>query len=155
VNDLPPFEDYRMAGRTYRFFKGTPLYPFGHGLSYTRFIYRNLRTNAPVLHAADTLTVRVDVKNTGLRVGDEVAQLYVRHLGSRVERPIEDLRGFRRVTLKPGETRTVQFSLPASSLAYWNAGAHGWVVEDEAVELRVGTSSADIALRRTIRVSGR
>jgi beta-glucosidase len=91
VDDLPPFDDYRMTGRTYRFFKGTPLYPFGHGLSYTSFAYKNLRTSTGTLRAPDTLFVRVDVTNTGQRTGDEVAQLYVRHLGSKVERPNEDL----------------------------------------------------------------
>ena len=152
VNDLPAFDDYRMAGRTYRFFKGSPLYPFGYGLSYTTFAYKNLRTSSARLRAADTLIVRVDVTNTGRRTGDEVAQLYVRHLGSRVERPTGDLRGFRRVTLKPGETHTVAFSLPASSLAYWNSATHRWVVEQEPVELAVGASSADIRLRRRIQV---
>src|SRR6266571_5206718 len=152
VNDVPAFDDYRMAGRTYRFFKGTPLYPFGYGLSYTTFAYKNLRTSAARLRAADTLIVRVDVTNTGRRTGDEVAQLYVRHLGSRVVRPTEDLRGFRRVTLKPGETHTVAFSLPASSLAYWNSATNRWVVEQEPVELAVGASSADIRLRRRIQV---
>ncbi len=153
VDDLPPFSDYRMAGRTYRFFKGTPLYPFGYGLSYTTFTYNNLRPSAARLRVRDTLVVRVDVTNTGQRAGDEVAQLYVGHRGSRVERPNEDLRGFRRVTLKPGETRTVEFSLPASSLAYWDAGAHRWVVEEEPIELAVGASSADIRARRRIQVS--
>jgi beta-glucosidase len=152
VNDLPPFEDYRMAGRTYRFFKGTPLYPFGHGLSYTTFAYRNLKTSDGTLKAGDTLSVSVDVTNTGARAGDEVVQLYVQHLGSRVERPREDLRGERRVTLAPGETRTVEMRLAASSLAYWNAATHGWVVEEEPVRLRVGASSADIRLERTIKV---
>jgi len=152
VNDLPAFDDYRMAGRTYRFFKGTPLYPFGYGLSYTTFAYKNLRTSATTLRAADTAVIWVDVTNTGRRTGDEVAQLYVRHLGSRVERPTEDLRGFRRVTLKPGETHTVAFSLPASWLAYWNSATHRWVVEQEPVELAVGASSADIRLRRRIQV---
>jgi beta-glucosidase len=152
VNDLPPFEDYRMAGRTYRFFKGTPLYPFGHGLSYTTFAYRNLKSSDGTLKAGDTLTVSVDVTNTGARAGDEVVQLYVQHLGSRVERPREDLRGERRVTLAPGETRTVEMRLAASSLAYWNAATHGWVVEEEPVRLRVGASSADIRLERTIKV---
>jgi beta-glucosidase len=152
VNELPPFDDYRMAGRTYRFFKGTPLYPFGYGLSYTTFAYRNLRASAERLGSRDTLIVSVDVTNTGRRLGDEVAQLYVRHLGSRVERPNEDLRGFRRVTLKPGETRTIEFSLPASSLAYWNPDAHRWVVEEEPVELAVGASSTDIRVRRRIQV---
>ncbi len=155
VDDLPPFDDYGMAGRTYRFFKGTPLYPFGFGSSYTTFAYKSLRTNRETLGAADTLIVRVDVTNTGRRPGDEVAQLYVRHLGSRVERPIEDLRGYQRVTIKPGEMRTVEFSLPASSLAYWNPYSHEWVVEQEPVEVAVGGSSADIRVRRRIQVESR
>jgi len=152
VADLPPFEDYRMAGRTYRFFDGVPLYPFGHGLSYTTFAYDRLRTSADTLQSNGTLTVSVEVTNTGARAGDEVVQLYVRHLGSAVERPRKDLRGFRRVTLRPGETRTVEFPLAASALAYWNPDTHGWVVEDEPVLLEVGASSADIRLERTIRV---
>ena len=155
VDDLPPFDDYRMEGRTYRFFKGTPLYPFGYGLSYTSFAYKQLRTSAGTLRADDTLTVRVDVTNTGQREGDEVVQLYVRHLGSRVTRPREDLRGYRRVTLRPGETRTVQFPLVAASLAYWNPDSHLWVVEDEPVEIAVASSSADLRLRRTVRVVAR
>jgi beta-glucosidase len=157
VNDLPAFDDYRMAGggRTYRFFKGTPLYSFGHGLSYTTFTYKNLRTSTPRLRPGDTVVVRVDVTNTGQRAGDEVAQLYVRHLGSRVERPNQDLRGYRRVTLKPGETRTVEFSLPAASLAYWNSELHRWVVEREPVEIAVGASSAGIRVRRRIQLENR
>ena len=155
VDDLPPFDDYRMEGRTYRFFKGTPLYPFGYGLSYTSFAYKQLRTSAGTLRADDTLTVRVDVTNTGQREGDEVVQLYVRHLGSRVTRPREDLRGYRRVTLRPGETRTVQFPLVAASLAYWNPDSHRWVVEDEPVEIAVASSAADLRLRRTVRVVAR
>ena len=155
VDDLPPFDDYRMAGRTYRFFKGTPLYPFGYGLSYTTFAYSNVRASAERLGSRDTLIVSVDVTNTGRRPGDEVAQLYVRHLGSRVERPNEDLRGFRRVTLKPGQTRTIAFSLPAASLAYWNPDGHRWVVEEESLELAVGASSTDIRVRRRIHVLGR
>jgi len=155
VDDLPPFDDYRMEGRTYRFFKGTPLYPFGYGLSYTSFAYKQLRTSAGTLRADDTLTVRVDVTNTGQREGDEVVQLYVRHLGSRVTRPREDLRGYRRVTLRPGETRTVQFPLVAASLAYWNPDSHRWVVEDESVEIAVASAAADLRLRRTVRVVAR
>jgi beta-glucosidase len=157
TTDLPPFTSYDMRagqGRTYRFFKGTPLYPFGHGLSYTTFGYRNLRTSAPTLGAGGTVTVSVDVTNTGRRAGDEVVQLYVKHAGSRVERPIKDLRGYRRVTLKPGETRTVSFPLAARSLAYWDAERDRWVVESEPVELQVGGSSADVRVTRTLRVTG-
>jgi beta-glucosidase len=155
VDDLPPFDDYRMAGRTYRFFTGTPLYPFGYGLSFTTFAYTNLRTSADTFGGSDTITIRVDLTNTGRRRGDEVAQLYVRHVGSSVARPRQDLRGYQRVTLGPGETRTVAFSLAASSLAYWNPGAHRWVVEAEPVVLGVGASSADIRLKRTVRTVAR
>ena len=131
------------------------LYFFGHGLSYTTFAYKNLRTSTATLAGSDTLTVQVDVTNQGKLAGDEVVQLYVRHLGSRVARPREDLRGYRRVTLGPGETRTVAFPLAASSLAYWSPDAHRWVVEHEPVEIAVGASSADIRLKRTIRVAAR
>ena len=92
------------------------------------------------------------VTNTGKRAGDGVAQLYARHIQSRVERPNRDLRGFRRVPLNPGGRRTVRFSRPASSLAYWNAVSHAWEGEPGSVALEVGASSGDIRLQKTIRV---
>jgi beta-glucosidase len=152
VADLPPFEDYKMANRTYRFFKGAPLYAFGHGLSYTTFSYKNLRTSTEQVASRDTLTVRVDVTNTGRRAGDEVVQLYVAHVGSRVERPIKDLRGYQRVPLRPGQTRTVTFRVPVASLAYWNADTDAWVVEPGRVQLQVGASSADVRVNRTVSI---
>jgi beta-glucosidase len=152
TTDLPPFTSYAMKGRTYRFFGGTPLYPFGHGLSYTTFAYKNLRTSAPTLSGSGSVTVSVDVTNTGTRAGDEVVQLYARHTASKVERPNKDLRGYQRVQLRPGETRTVSFALFGKSLAYWDTTGHRWVVEREPVELQVGASSADIRARRTVNV---
>ena len=152
VDDLPPFENYGMAGRTYRFFDGPPLYPFGHGLSYTTFAYDSLRTDSDSLAATGSVAIRVNVTNTGAREGDEVVQLYVQHLASAVSRPRQDLRGFKRVTLKPGETRTVEFTLAASSLRYWNAAIHGWTVEPELVRLEIGASSADIRVAKLLRV---
>jgi beta-glucosidase len=152
VNDLPPFEDYKMTNRTYRFFKGEALYPFGHGLSYTTFGYKNLRTSAESAGANDTVTVRVDVTNTGRRAGDEVVQLYVEHMGSKVERPIRDLRGYQRVRLNAGQTRTVSFRVPVKSLAYWDAETDKWVVEPERIRLRAGASSADLRVEKIISV---
>jgi beta-glucosidase len=154
VSDLPPFDDYDMAGRTYRFFNGQPLYPFGYGLSYTTFAYSNLRTSADSIDGSDSLTVSVDVKNFGPRAGDEVVQLYVKHLGSAVPRAREDLRGFQRVHLQPGETKTIAMRMPAASIAYWNADRQAWVVEREPVEIAVGASSADIRLATTVQVTG-
>jgi len=152
VDDLPGFEDYSMAGRTYRFFNGPPLYAFGHGLSYTTFAYDSLRVSSDTVAADGSVTVRVNVTNTGQRAGDEVVQLYVQHLASAVSRPRQDLKGFKRIALKPGETRTVEFTLAASALAYWNVTTHGWTVEAEPVRLEIGASSADIRLSRVIRV---
>ena len=153
VNDLPAFDDYRMAGRTYRFFSGPVLYPFGHGLSYTSFAYSHLRANWP-RRAADPIQVSVDVTNTGVVAGDEVVQMYAQHLGSKVPRPIKDLRGYKRVTLAPGERRTVTMPLARSSLAYWNTARHAWQAETETVRLQVGASSADIRATTTIKLTG-
>jgi len=155
VADLPPFEDYRMAGRTYRFFNGVPLYPFGHGLSYTAFAYGRLAVSADTLREGDTVTVSVDVTNSGRIAGDEVVQLYVRHLGSSVERPRMDLRGYQRVSLRPGQTRTVRIPLAASTLAFWNTATHDWTVESEPILIEVGASSGDIRLERTLPVVAR
>ena len=152
VADLPPFDEYRLAGggRTYRFFDGTPLYPFGHGLSYATFRYDRLRISRDTLRGDDTVHVSVDVTNTSTRGGDEVVQLYVRYPSSRVARPKRDLRGFRRVTLQPNETRTVTFPLAASALRYWDQGAHRWAIENGPVVVEAGASSGDIRLTSTL-----
>ena len=92
------------------------------------------------------------MKNTGRRAGEEVVQLYVRHEQSALEHPAEELRGFQRVALQPGETKTVEISLPASSLAYWDTGKRSFVVEPGKLELRVGASSADIRLKKTVSI---
>jgi len=102
---LPPFDDYSMKGRTYRYFEGEPLYPFGYGLSYTTFAYSNLRVPDEV-RANTAIEVSVDVENTGRRAGDEVVQLYMKHPGV-----VRELAGFKRVTLQPGEKRTVTFGV--------------------------------------------
>lgn len=119
TEDLPPFDDYAMEGRTYRFFDGEPLYPFGHGLSYTTFAYDRIETSADTLRADGSVTVRVNVTNTGERAGDGVVQLYVQHTASAVGRPNRELKGFRRVTLAPRETRPSSSSSPPAS---WRTG---------------------------------
>lgn len=154
LDQLPPMMDYNIRhGRTYLYFKGKPLYPFGYGLSYTTFKYSNLKTNARSLRKDGTITVSVDVQNTGRRAGEEVVQLYVKHLNSTVERPLEELRGFKRVNFQPGERKTVEMPLSAKSLAYWNAGSHSFVLDPEKIELRVGASSADIRLKKTVKLN--
>ncbi len=110
VADLPPFADYSMAGRTYRFFRGEPLFPFGHGLSYARFAYADLRLPAAV-RADETLAVSVDVANTGTVEAEEVVQLYLSHEDAAVPVPVRSLAGFQRVALRPGERRRVSFAV--------------------------------------------
>jgi beta-glucosidase len=153
VDDLPPMMDYDIRkGRTYMYFKGQPLYPFGFGLSYATFEYSNLRTSAESLSAAGQIVVGVDVKNTGTRAGDEVVQMYVKRLNSAVERPIKELRGFARIPLLPNETRTVRLPLKGTDLTYWDADKHSFIVEPGRVGIQVGGSSAEVRLEKTIEV---
>ena len=150
---LPPMMDYDIRhGRTYMYFRDTPLYPFGYGLSYTTFAYRDLKTSAASLPATGGIDISFRVKNTGSRAGDEVVQLYVRHLNSSVARPLKELKDFARIQLAPQEEKTVHFSLPAARLAYWDAQNDRRVVEKDEVEIVIGGSSVDARLRKTIRV---
>jgi len=149
LEQLPPMMDYDIRhGRTYMYFRDTPLYPFGYGLSYTTFAYRDLKVNA----SSGSIDVSVMVKNTGRRAGDEVIQLYVKHLNSKVSRPLKELKGFTRVYLGPQEEKTVKLSLPASRLAYWNAETDRWVVEKDQIEITVGGSSTDARLKKRIQL---
>ena len=142
--------DYDIRrGRTYMYFRDTPLYPFGYGLSYTTFAYRDLKTS---LSSTGTIDVSVVVKNTGRRAGDEVVQLYVKHLNSSVSRPLKELKNFARIHLDSQEEKTVKLSLPAARLAYWNAETDRWVVEKDQIEITVGGSSTDARLKKTIQV---
>jgi beta-glucosidase len=110
VDQLPAFENYDMDGRTYRYFHDTPLYPFGYGLSYTTFKYSNLKMPATV-KVGEPVNVQVDVTNTGTRDGDEVVELYITDEKASTPRPIRQLEGFSRISLKKGETKTVEFVL--------------------------------------------
>jgi len=153
LNDLPLMMEYDIRkGRTYMYFKGQPLYPFGFGLSYTKFEYSNLRTSADFVNAAGVVTVSVDVRNAGGRAGDEVVQMYVSHPDSGVVRPIKELRGFQRIALQPNETRTVRLELKARELTYWDAAQQSFVVEPGRLNIMLGASSADVRLEKTIEV---
>jgi beta-glucosidase len=118
-SQLPPFDNYDMAGRTYRYFKDTPLYPFGHGLSFTTFKYSNLKV-AATAQTGQPVAVSVEVQNTGQRAGDEVAQLYVRHPNTKA---LHALEGFQRLSLQAGEKKTVQFTLTPRQLSQLNEQA--------------------------------
>lgn len=153
AGDLPPMMDYDIRkGRTYMYLTRPPLYPFGFGLSYTTFEYRNLTLSAPTLHADSCIRVSTDVRNSGTVAGDEVVQMYASFPESRVDRPLRQLCGFRRITLRPGESTTVTLDLQASTLAYWSVPARRFVVESGSVVVAVGSSSSDIRQKRSIEV---
>jgi beta-glucosidase len=131
-----------------------PLWPFGHGLSYTTFTVDHLRLDRTDLATTgDAVTIRVDVTNTGARAGDEVVQLYVRDEEASVARPVRELRGFRRVRLEAGECRTIAFTLSTEQFAYVDAGYHR-VVEPGRVSVQVGRSSTDLPLTAVLTLVG-
>ena len=153
LDHLPPQTEYDISkGFTYMHFTGKPLFPFGHGLSYTSFAYRSLRIAPQKITADGRLTVSLDLKNTGKCEGDEVVQLYVRDLVSSVNRPIKQLLGFKRIHLKPGETTQVSFHLDAGDLSFYDVDKKQFVVEPGVFEACVGSSSEDIRLRGKFKV---
>ncbi|HEY9167543.1 MAG TPA: glycoside hydrolase family 3 C-terminal domain-containing protein [Candidatus Kryptonia bacterium] len=161
VKDIPPFEDYNMSpgrdtltepGRTYRYYTGTPLYPFGFGLSYTKFDYSNFRLSSNSASPSDTLAVSLTLQNTGQYDGDEVVELYVRSLTHSKPQPIKSLEGFKRVELAKGQSKVVNLNLPVSSLEYFDDQKEDYVVEPGKYEIQVGSSSSDIRLRAVLNV---
>jgi len=152
-DQLLPILDYNILhGETYLYSKQKPLYAFGYGLSYTSFAYQGLTLSAPKVAADGSAKVTVRVKNTGKRAGDEVVQLYVQHLGSKVDRPILELKGFERVRIEPGAEKSVEFELKPRDLAYWDTAAHMWRVEKEQVRVLAGGSSDKLPLQSTVEV---
>ena len=153
ASQVPPMNEYDITkGFTYMYFTGPPVYPFGHGLSYTAFRYDRLHLSSRKMRANEKLQVSLELTNTGKVAGDEVAQLYVHAVSPSVKRPIKELRGFQRVSLKPGEHRTVTFDLPGEKLAFWDMSKHAFVVEPGKVDVMVGSSSADIRVKDQVEV---
>jgi beta-glucosidase len=140
--DLPPFEDYRMEGRTYRYYRGEPAFPFGFGLSYTTFGCEGIAVAPAAVTPTGAVEVAVTVANTGAWAGDEVVQLYVEPPDARSGGPNQELKDFRRVRLAPGERRELRFTLPAAALRRWDAAAGRWTVRPGRYVIRVGGSSA-------------
>jgi beta-glucosidase len=150
--ELPDLLDYDIiaADATYLYFRGAPLYPFGHGLSYTTFDYSGVSVSV----AGDQITASVTVTNTGTRAGTEIVQFYTHQQSSRVKQPLRQLRGFERVRLAAGESRAVTLVLDASALAFWDVTRSRFVVEDAPHKLMVGRSARDIRLCAPFHVAG-
>ena len=153
VEDLPPFDEYRMEDRTYRYFDGEPLFAFGHGLSYTQFLFENLSINPGKIEAGDQVTVCCDVTNAGDRAGDEVVQLYIHHQQRVVPHPKQELKGFARITLRPGETKRVTFVLHTDLLAIYDKDVRQ-VVQPGTVDLMVGSASDCLPLTGHLEIIG-
>jgi beta-glucosidase len=151
---LLPMMDYNLLhGRTYLYSKDKPLYPFGYGLSYTSFAYEGLSLSTPTVAADGSVQVTVKVRNTGKRAGDEVVQLYVQHLGSAVERPRIELKGFKRVRIAAGAESLVKLELKPRDLAYWDVARHVWQVEKEQVRVLAGGSSDKLPVQATLQIA--
>ena len=143
LDDLPPFDDYDITKRTYKYFEGPVLYPFGYGLSYTSFRYSDLQ----VTDRGDTVDVSLTLKNTGRMDGDEVVQVYTTLPAYEGKAPLKELRGFKRVSLRRGETRRVSIALRREDLRYWSEKQGCFVIPEGLPHVMVGASSADIRLQ--------
>ena len=140
-----------MTNRTYKFYEGKPLYPFGYGLSYSNFEYSNIRISPESTGPHGKFTVLVDVKNVSNRTGKEVVQLYIRDKISTVVRPVKELKGFDKIHLKPGESETVSFELGFKELKMLDRDMN-WVVEPGDFQVMIGSSSEDIKLEGIITI---
>lgn len=143
LNEVPAFDDYDVTkGRGYQYFKGKPLYPFGYGLSYTSFVYKNLR----LTENNEFINLVFDLKNAGKMDGDEVSQVYVKLPETGVIMPIKELKGFKRSFIKKGETKRIEIEIKKEQLRYWNEELGKFVVPEGVYEFMVGASSSDIRL---------
>lgn len=152
ITDLPHMMDYDIThGRTYMYFKEKPLYPFGYGLSYTRFNYSGTALNDRVIERGDTLRVCFNLKNSGDMDGDEVVQLYVSARKHTDKDPIKQLKAFQRISLRKGETKKVELTVPYTELQIWDEKQNRFILSDKEMTLEIGASSSDIRLRTTFR----
>ena len=156
TSELPDFKDYNMQagkGFTYRYYKGEALYPFGHGLSYTNFKYSKLTTDKTNINEKETFKISFNVKNIGDYDGDEVVQVYIKDLESKLKMPIKQLRSFKRVSLNKGDEKIVEFEFkPIEDFSYYNSTEQKYMVDKGSFEIQVGSSSQDIRLKKIIYV---
>jgi len=140
-SQVPPQDEYDVTkGFTYMYVQGEPLFAFGHGLTYTTFKYGKLELSDEQITRGGKVTASIKVTNTGQRAGDEVVQLYIHEVEPAVKRPMKELRGFERISLRPGETKKVTFTVPAEKLAYYDEAAHGFVVKPGLFDVLVGSA---------------
>jgi beta-glucosidase len=161
---IPIYYSYLNTGRpapndSFRFYRSAyidlsiyPKYEFGYGLSYTSFKYSDLVLSATKMNADETVTVKINISNTGSRAGEEVVQFYIRDRVASVVRPVKELKDFKKIHLNPGETKTVEFSIDRNTLAFYNSNID-WIVEPGEFDIMIGASSADIRSRAVMEVA--
>jgi beta-glucosidase len=150
VNDLPDFEDYSMEGRTYKYFRGEPLYPFGYGLSYSEFRYNGLAADKEKYASADSIRVMFELTNISKIPGDEVVQVYMSRMNASDDDPNKILAGFRRVGLEAGQSSRIEFTIPVDRLAGWDSESDSYQVVSGTYSIQVCASSADVRLEKQI-----
>jgi beta-glucosidase len=152
--DLPAFEDYSMANRTYRYFSGKPQFAFGHGLSFTQFKYGTPKLAQDTVAPDGTITLSVDITNSGERDGEEVVQVYAHERDATAPNlPHERLCSFQRVAIAKGQRATVSLKIPAEALRIWDTAKHAYIVNPGAYELRVGAASDDIRTTAVVQIA--
>jgi len=154
TEQLPPMSDYDLINRprTYMYFEQPVLYPFGHGLSYTQFAYSDLALRSARISTGEALEVRVTLQNTGRMKGDEVIQVYAHDVKAPIKVPVNQLKRFQRVTLSPGEKKTLTFSIPASEFSFYDTGTNGLKVAPGVWEVQIGSSCKDIRARTSFTI---
>jgi beta-glucosidase len=152
LDGLPGFKDYSMENRTYKYYKGKPLYAFGHGLSYTTFEYGKVELSADSAKSGETVSVNVEVKNAGDRDGDEVVQVYATALNPPVPMPLKQLVGFKRVSFKAGESKVVEIEVPVELLHRWDEKKNDYVVDPGKWQIAVGPASDQPVLTTMLNV---
>jgi beta-glucosidase len=153
TDDLPAFEDYRMKGRTYRFFDGIPFYPFGYGLGYSKFNYDNLIMDKTLYGENETINLSFTLSNAGERDGEEVLQIYIREVDAKEGSPRKSLMAFKRVPLAGGASKNVNIQLPVSRFVRWNANDKIYRTNAGKYLIQVGASSEDIRMEKEIIVN--
>ena len=154
TQQLPSFSDYDLIDhpRTYMYVEQPVLYPFGFGLSYTRFDYNHLTLNADTIERNGEVKIQCTITNTGQMAGDEVAQVYVHAIHASIKAPVNQLKRFQRITLAPGESKELSFKIPASELSFYDTRTNDLQTELGEWEIQIGSSSKDIRLKKSITI---
>ncbi|MBN2520150.1 MAG: glycoside hydrolase family 3 C-terminal domain-containing protein, partial [Bacteroidales bacterium] len=154
TKQLPPMSDYDIINnpRTYMYFDQPVLYPFGHGLSYTQFEYSNLKFSSDKIKRDSEIEIQFEIQNVGELKGDEVAQIYAHSNTASIIVPINQLKRFQRLTLSPGEKRTLTFKIPASEFSFYDNKTNDFKTEPGQWEIQIGSSCTDIRLKKTFTI---